>query len=108
MATYGGDRAKLLAMEIRPDPALRELHGICARAARAAGIELERRRFRPHVTLIRFGTGLPPHRQPELDRALRHLGAPTGAEAAQRLVLYRSHLGEGAAVYEELAAYPLI
>jgi len=107
LATYGGDRAKLLAMEIRAEPALRELHGTCTRAARQAGASLERRRFRPHVTLIRFGSGLPPHRQPELDRALAHVGAPAGAAEAQRVALYRSHLGEGGAVYEELAGYPL-
>jgi 2'-5' RNA ligase len=108
MATYGGDRAKLLAMDIRPDPALAELHAICARAARGAGIALERRRFRPHVTLLRFGSGLPPRRQPELDRALKHLGQPQGAAEAQRLVLFRSHPGETGATYGDLAAYPLV
>ena len=108
LATYGGDRAKLLAMEIRPEPALRELRSGCARAVRKAGVALDRARFRPHVTLIRFGTGLPPHRQPELDRALKHLGMPMGAAEAQRVVLYRSHLGAGGAVYEELSGYPLV
>lgn len=108
LATYGGDRAKLLAMEIRPDSALTELQAVCARAARQAGVALERRRFRPHVTLVRFGSGLPPRRQPELDRALKHFGTPVGEAEAQRVVLYRSHLGEGGAVYEELAAYPLV
>jgi 2'-5' RNA ligase len=108
LSTYGGDRARLLAVEIRPDPALSELQAACARAARAAGLALERRRFRPHVTLLRFGAGLPPRRQPELDRALKHVGTPVGSAEAQRLVLYRSHLGEGGADYEELAAYPLL
>lgn len=108
LSTYGGDRAKLLAMEIRPDPALTELQAACGRASRAAGLALERRRFRPHITLIRFGAGLAPHLQPELDRALTHVGTPVGAAGAERLVLYRSHLGEGGADYEELATYPLL
>ncbi len=44
LESFGGRAPKLLAAALRPDPGLLALHGRVARACRAAGIELERRR----------------------------------------------------------------
>lgn len=59
-------------------------------AASKAGIEVEGRRFRPHVTVARLG------RPAEVSRWVRLLDAYAGPEwAADRIHLIASHLGEG-------------
>ncbi|MEM6739746.1 MAG: RNA 2',3'-cyclic phosphodiesterase [Pseudomonadota bacterium] len=108
LQTFGGERPKLIALEICAHPALTDLHRSVARAAEEAGIALERRRFRPHVTLARFGHGLSPEGQGRLRRSLEGLTMPELAEAEIRVArLYRSHLGPGGASYEVLAEYLL-
>ncbi|NDW00751.1 RNA 2',3'-cyclic phosphodiesterase [Salipiger sp. PrR002] len=120
LESFGGRAPKLLAAALRPDPGLLALHGRVARACRAAGIELERRRFRPHVTLLRFGAGLRGDGIARLERAVAGLaglttgaetgtetGAKTGAVAAEVLRLVASTLTPEGALYETLAAYPL-
>lgn len=109
LASYGGAAPRLLAMDVRPDPALTDLHGTVTRAARGAGVELRRERFRPHVTLIRFpGGGLSRGGRAALGRALAALDVPEMPEAAaERLVLYESILAPEGARYEGLAEYPL-
>jgi 2'-5' RNA ligase len=108
LSCVGGRGPKLLALEMAAEPGLRAVQAEVARAVRAAGITLPRTRFRPHVTLIRFGNGLPPHRLPALDRALRELGQPDIPETvALQATLYGSTLTPDGAVHEALAAYPL-
>jgi 2'-5' RNA ligase len=73
-----------------------------------AGIELPRARFRPHVTLARFGrrmTMLETQRIAGVLEAYADLDA--GRLGVEGFRLYRSHLGEGGAWYESLADYPL-
>ncbi|MCG6122758.1 MAG: RNA 2',3'-cyclic phosphodiesterase [Microvirga sp.] len=52
--TFGGDRPHALIARARPDRALAELQAEIERALRRAGIEPERRKFVPHVTLARL------------------------------------------------------
>ncbi|ANT62111.1 2'-5' RNA ligase [Salipiger sp. CCB-MM3] len=116
LESFGGRAPKLLAAALRPDLGLLALQARVARACRSAGIELERRRFRPHVTLLRFGAGLRGDGIARLERAVAGLagltagaetGAKTGAEAAEELRLVASTLTPEGALYETLAAYPL-
>ncbi|WP_226625080.1 RNA 2',3'-cyclic phosphodiesterase [Alloyangia pacifica] len=108
LESFGGRSPKLLAAAIAPEPGLSALHGRMVRACRAAGIALERRRFRPHVTLQRFGAGLRGEGLARLERAVAaQVALTSGAEAAEELRLVASTLTPEGAVYDTLAAYGL-
>ncbi len=84
-------------------PQLDALHTAVARAARAAGIVPERRRFRPHVTLARL-------RDPDDPRLAPWLTRQAGFAARMRVTgfsLFRSDLRPDGARHTELAHYPL-
>ena len=107
LGLIGGRRPRLLALEVAPDPALSALRDAVRRAARGAGIDLPRERFRPHVTVQRFGAGLRPEEAPRLSDALQALPfAPFDVPVA-RLTLYRSTLTPEGPIYDPLADYPL-
>jgi len=76
-------------------------------AARGAGIDLPRERFRPHVTLARFSRSKPV----DMGRLTAFLGAyggfRAGPFAVDRFCLYRSTLTPEGPVYDVLADYPL-
>ena len=88
-------------------PELEALQGSVARAARSVGIDLPRRRFRPHVTLTRA------RRKPDSvarDRLAALIGAHRDAVPgflAQEFCLYHSELHPSGARHEVLARYPL-
>lgn len=97
-----GDR--VIHAAIRPDPGLERLQARVAQAARGLGMVLERRRFRPHVTL---GRGPLPDPQ-TLARAIERAGPVTSpAVPAPVLALYRSRLRPEGPLYDVLAEYPL-
>jgi 2'-5' RNA ligase len=99
------DRGLIFAAVERSD-ALQALHDRVAGLCRAAGLDLPRRRFRPHVTLARA------NRRPE-GRARDRLAAALGPVpdlpgfTARALTLYRSTLTPRGAIHEALADYPL-
>ncbi|MEO1677543.1 MAG: RNA 2',3'-cyclic phosphodiesterase [Pseudomonadota bacterium] len=100
-----GDRA--LALDLEPEPGLVALQAAVSRATYNAGISLERRRFRPHITLLRFSK-LTPGGRGALEAAVARLTMPEiAASAVREAVLYRSELHHGGAVYEALSAYPV-
>lgn len=104
----GGRKPNLLFMDAAPTQALVNLQDRVRRIAMDAGIEMERRRFRPHVTLARFGKVMTPKDERGL-AAFLSLNAPYSlpTEVADTVTLYRSHLtGEGAD-YEPLAEFLL-
>jgi 2'-5' RNA ligase len=74
------------------------LQRACERIAVEEGFAPEERAFRPHLTLARFRDRVPRPRLPPFE---------FGATALQRLVLYRSELKPGGAVYTPLAVFPL-
>ncbi len=88
-------RPRVLAASIDdPGGELADLHHAIAEALSIAVGWAEPRAFRPHVTLARFGRD---------GRAPRELGPlPAGNFAADEIVLYRSHLEQSGARYEEL------
>jgi 2'-5' RNA ligase len=92
----GAPRVLWLGIEL--PASVRELQRACERAARAAGFEAEDRPFAPHLTLGRFRERVP---RPKL--------APVelGATRIDTLVLFRSELRPGGAVYTPLVRLPL-
>ena len=108
LTILGGKQPGAIAVNADGGDALKLLHVKVTRAAREAGIELERRRFRPHVTIFRLS------KQTESDESARIQGwidtfadyEPIGFEC-DRMALYRSVLRKTGASYDILAEYPL-
>lgn len=106
---WGGRRPGVLVARVAQRPELSRLHQLAGRAARTAGIGLERRRFRPHVTLARFGKGLDQGAVDRVQVALAGVG-DTGwpAQTADSAGLWQSRLTPHGAVHEQLVEYPLV
>lgn len=101
------ERPELLALGVRPSAALEALQAKVAQAARRAGLELPRRRFRPHVTLARFGQRFDAAQAARVGRLLQAKGDVVLPEwQVERFALLRSHLSHAGADYEVLAEYP--
>jgi 2'-5' RNA ligase len=84
--------------------ALTDLAAGVRRAARQARIELDRKPFRPHITVARVRRELP---QQDLPHILRKLSAADGRRwEADRLVLVESTLGPRP-TYTEIASWEL-
>ena len=104
---FGGRAPRTLVTGVADPAPLRALQAKVLARLRAAGVAPERRRFRPHVTLARFGD-LRRHETARLERFLTenaHFEAP--AFTARAVELVHSRLGAKGARHEVLAAYPL-
>jgi 2'-5' RNA ligase len=100
-----GERGLVFASVERTD-ALQSLHDRIAGLCRSAGLDLPRRRFRPHVTLTRA------NRRPDgtaRDRLASSLGPVPGLPGftARAVTLYQSSLTPRGAIHDPLASYPL-
>ena len=102
----GRGRVKLAWARVAGPPELSALRDAVRAVARGAGVDLPRERFRPHVTLARFGArGADPDRlAPWLARVA---GLYAGPFTMDRFCLYQSTLTEQGPIYEELADYRL-
>ena len=103
---------RLLALAVEPVPELVALQRAVAQAARRAEIALERRRFRPHVTLARFRARMEPGEACRLAQWLEARGqalaeAPLPGMTAEGVTLYASELRPEGARYTALSHYPL-
>ena len=108
LTAFGGRRVKLLAAEVARAPGLVALRRAVLKAATAAGIELPRERFRPHVTLVRFGAGLGPADRARFEEAVaHHAGVRSDRAPVEVMRLVGSTLTPAGAVYETLAEYRL-
>ncbi|MEM7491593.1 MAG: RNA 2',3'-cyclic phosphodiesterase [Pseudomonadota bacterium] len=106
-ALLGSGRPRAVVLDVAAEPGLVALRDTVRRAAQAAGIQLGRERFRPHVTLLRFSTSAPPD-VGRLPAALTRLGAPVMApEAAGGVTLWSSTLTPDGPLYDPLATYRL-
>lgn len=105
---FGGGQPSLIAAMVERSTALVGVQAKVAQAVRLAGVDLPRRRFRPHVTLVRFPRHLPDVAPVRIGRWLAAHGdlALDGGMAGQ-VTLYRSHLHAEGPIYEALASYPL-
>ena len=104
----GGRQPGAIAVRADGGEALTVLQAKVARTVRTAGIPLERRRFRPHVTIFRLPQRLSPA---DTARIQAWLGASAGFDPVHcridSMVLYRSILAKSGALYDALADYPL-
>lgn len=106
---FGGARPRLLAALLRPTPELDHLQRAVLGAARQAGLQPARRKFKPHVTLTRFGARPPAGLAQEVQRYLSETArAEIPGFTAQEITLTRSILGQGAPVYDILQRYPFL
>lgn len=103
----GGRKADLAWLNVADAPELTDLQRAVRGAVHLCGIALPRARFRPHVTLSRFGRASAPS-QTRLAGWLAdinpHRAGPFPVEA---FGLYQSTLTPEGPVYDELARYPL-
>ena len=106
LGCFGRARPRALWAGVVPDPALKHLQSKVSAAVRAAGTDLPRRRFVPHVTLARFASGAA--EDAPLTRLIAaHAGLSLSPFPVRSFALFASHLGAHGAEYEELARYPL-
>lgn len=105
---FGGDRPQSLNIAARATPDMTELHRRIRSRLHGVGVETERRRFVPHVTLARFGKSMGSDETGRIGRFLAgraDLRLPPFRVSA--FCLYQSILTADGAHYEALADYPL-
>jgi 2'-5' RNA ligase len=97
--------ARVLWAGVEAEPGLMRLRDQVSAAVDALGIEPERRKFAPHITLARFKRGVPPGRLAAFlsDHALFRSAPFTVPE----FHLYSSHLRPHGALHRIEASYPL-
>ncbi|SPH24465.1 RNA 2',3'-cyclic phosphodiesterase [Defluviimonas aquaemixtae] len=108
LGTLGGRAPAILHIAAARSGSLRDLHVRLRNRIHGTGLMLARERFAPHVTLARFRRNIS-------SSDLARLGHFLALRADTRLApfpvahfsLFRSMLGSGPPVYEELARYPL-
>ncbi|WP_083100937.1 RNA 2',3'-cyclic phosphodiesterase [Pseudophaeobacter leonis] len=104
----GGKSPKVLCANIAPNAALTQLHSRLRTRVQAAGIELPRARFRPHVTLLRFARRLDSGALAKIGHALQAHGDFSIKDVpVESFNLYRSTLLPEGPRYDVLAQYPL-
>ena len=106
VGAFGGGTPRQLFARFAESEPLKRLHSKIERIARDIGIEIERRKFTPHVTLARCGGGVIPSQA--IDWTLRHARVTFPAFDVLHFGLYRSDLGTGAPVYTEMTRYELV
>ncbi len=98
-------RPRVIWAGVGNTPALRALQEAIGERLRSQGFRTERRRFHPHITLMRFKK---PPRRGMAGRWLRaHLDFHIEAFPVCEFALYESQLRPGGAVYSKRAVYAL-
>lgn len=105
LGTFMEKRGQLVLWAgLRPSEPLARLQRKVESALVRLGLEPERRKFRPHVTMARIERG----GEPQLARFLANRGDWLGDSfAANEFILYSSFLSPGGSLYREEAVYPL-
>ena len=102
---FGGRDPRVLWAGVEGGEALEALYRAHERAARSAGLERDRRGFKPHVTLARMRGAK--HRA--VARFLQeNSGLRTEPFVAERFVLFSARPGAGGGPYAVEAEYPLL
>jgi len=101
-----GKQPRALVATVEKSDRLDWLQQKVSTVARNCGIELERRKFRPHVTLARFSQGAETGHHIAQFMA-SHSTFQAGPWMADHFALYSSRLRPDGAVYREEAAYAL-
>lgn len=107
--TFGSRRSpRVLWLDITGDvERLRQLQAAVERALTEAGFPPEERRFSPHLTLARVPQPARPGTGDSISRALEAVSVPHSEFDVGEVVLMRSTLQPGGAVYERLGSFPL-
>jgi 2'-5' RNA ligase len=107
--TFGGRRGpRVLWLDITGDvERLREVQQAVERALAEVGFPPEEREFSPHLTLARVPQPPRPGVGQRVSQALEGVVPPRAEFEVREVVLMRSTLQPGGAVYERLAAFPL-
>lgn len=102
-----GDRRqpRILYLDMTPSPILNRLVNKVENAAHHVGLTPERRKFKGHVTLARLKNPSRPHLGGFIERNASLRFDPF---TVQDFILYRSHLGQSGAHYDDLVHYPLM
>jgi RNA 2',3'-cyclic 3'-phosphodiesterase len=101
-----GKQPRALVATVEKSDRLDWLQQKVSTVARNCGIEVERRKFRPHVTLARFGNGAETgHHLAQFIAS--HSTFRTGPWTADHFALYSSRSGRSGSIYTEKAAYEL-
>ena len=101
-----GKQPRALAATVERSDRLDWLQQKVATVARNCGIALERRKYRPHVTLARFGNGAETgHHLAQFMAS--HSTFKAGPWIADHFALYSSRPGRNGSIYTEEAAYAL-
>ena len=107
--TFGGRELKILFAVIEKNEALDFLQEKIIGALRNAGVHLDRKRFRPHVTIARFVRRLS---RADRDRLRDFMSGYADFGPVTFMVdsfsLYRSTLSHKGAIHDELAQYKLV
>ena len=96
---------RVLWAGVAPEPALVHLHKKVTACLQRAGVELERRKFSPHITLARLSRGVDPSQAARWVRA--HALLRSEPFAVDRFTLYESVLGRNGATHLPQADYAL-
>ncbi len=105
---FGGRKPGLVFAAAVATPELTRLHEKVVRAARGAGIDLRRERFRPHVTIARLPRTLGPRDERRLADFLHLNGTfATPPAMATSVTLYESHLRPEGPLHLPLASVDL-
>lgn len=106
---FGGRSPSAAVALIERVPELIALQEKVTQAARMVGMDVPRRRFKPHITLTRFPRRLPDFAETRIGAWLAQYGdLRIAACDARQFSLYRSDLHADGPIYEPLASYPLI
>ena len=101
-----GKQPRALVATVERSDRLQWLQQKVSTVARNCGIEVERRKFRPHVTLARFGTGAETgHHLAQFMAS--HSTFRAGPWIADHFALYSSRGGRSGRIYTEEAGYGL-
>ncbi len=101
-----GRQPRALAAVVQKSERLEHLRQKVSTIARHCGIGIERRKFRPHVTLARFGNGAETgHHLAQFMAS--HAQFRAGPWVAEHFSLYSSRPGRNGSIYTEEAAYHL-
>ena len=105
VGSFGNGRgARALWVGVKPCPEVMRLQAKIETTLQRIGIEPERRKFHPHITLARL-SGAPEQRVADYLRA--HSAFATPPFDAENFVLFSSFLSQSGALHRVEASYPL-
>lgn len=104
---FGGSRPHTLWLGLKPSKALADLHKHCRRAARRSKVEMEARKYSPHLSLAYMNRGIS---LADLSRYVRrHDKFKSKPFLVDEFALYSSNPQKsGPNIYKKEANYPLL